>query len=240
MKQRPRAKIQEHKYTRIASKISDDSGDETELFVKKSTYQDIPTVEKVVEEGDTLQALSIRYHCPIAELKRLNNIHRENEIFAKNSIKVPARPFSVLIASVHTSGTSSPKEEPNGTGIDTDSLNLKLSRELLSIPKSGGSSVTNGTVQVNDIIFNSSVKPIDKSCDNSPITEVHLHEEVRLLPQSVPTDETIVTKLTCSGADAGISWIALIVIVVIVIVAFPLIYVLYIAEHPDEYYHSHI
>ncbi|KAK5647439.1 hypothetical protein RI129_002331 [Pyrocoelia pectoralis] len=218
MKQRQRAKIQENNYTRIPSKDSDDS-------------------EKVVEEGDTLQALSIRYHCPIAELKRLNNIHRENEIFAKNIIKVPARPFSFSLACVHTSGTSSPKEETDGAGIDTDILNLQLSRELLNIPKS---SVKNGTVVVNDIIFNSSVKPIDKNCDNSPITEVHLHEEVRLLPQSVPTDETILSKLTCSGADAGISWIALIVCVIILIVAFPLIYVLYIAEHPDQYYHSHV
>lgn len=240
MKQRQRAKIQENNYTRIPSKDSDDSGGETELLVKKSTYQDIPTVEKVMEEGDTLQALSIRYHCPIAELKRLNNIHRENEIFAKKSIKVPARPFSVALASVHTSGTSSPKEEPDGTEIDTNILNLKLSRELLNIPKSSCSSVKNGAVEVNDIIFNSSVKPVDKSCDNSPITEVHLHEEVRLLPQSVPMDETILTKLMCSGADAGISWIALIVCVIIVIVAFPLIYVLYIAEHPDQYYHSHV
>lgn len=55
------------------SKDSDDSGDETELFIKKS-HQDIPTVEKIVEEGDTLQALSIRYHCPVGYLFELHEL----------------------------------------------------------------------------------------------------------------------------------------------------------------------
>lgn len=228
----------EEGYTRLATKDSDDSGEETELFVKKPTFQDIPTVEKVVEEGDTLQALSIRYHCPIAELKRLNNIHRENEIFAKNTIKVPARPFSVALASVHTSGTSSPKDQPDVTGIDTDILNLKLSRELLNTPNQN--SDINGSVEVNSVIFNSNVKPINKVCDNSPLTEVHLHEEVRLLPPKESLNNTVLHRLSCDGADAGISWIALIICIVIVIVAVPLIYVLYIAEHPEQYYHSHI
>ncbi|KAB0802371.1 hypothetical protein PPYR_04557 [Photinus pyralis] len=235
---RQRAKMSEEGYTRLATKDSDDSSEETELSAKKPTFQEIPTVEKVVEDGDTLQALSIRYHCPIAELKRLNNIHRENEIFAKNTIKVPARPFSVALASVHTSGTSSPKEQSEVTGIDTDILSLKLSRELLNTPKQ--SSDINSSVEVNSVIFNSNVKPINKVCDNSPLTEVHLHEEVRLLPPKKSLNTTVLNRLSCDGADAGISWIALIICIVIVIVAAPLIYVLYIAEHPEQYYHSHI
>lgn len=57
--------LSEQGYARLPGKDSDDSADETELFIRKTTFQEIPTVEKVVEEGDTLQALSIRYHCPV-------------------------------------------------------------------------------------------------------------------------------------------------------------------------------
>ena len=90
-----------------------------------------PTVEKVIEEGDALQALSIRYHCPIAELKRLNNIHRENEIFAKKSIKVPARQFTAALVSIHTSGSNSPKDTSGKEIIDPEVIKLKLDHRKL-------------------------------------------------------------------------------------------------------------
>lgn len=48
-------------YTILSGKDSDGSGDETELQLKKSRFKEVPTVEKIVEEGDTLQALALRY-----------------------------------------------------------------------------------------------------------------------------------------------------------------------------------
>lgn len=48
-------------------KESDSSeGEETELFTRnKSPKRDVATVERVIEDGDTLQALAIRYHCTV-------------------------------------------------------------------------------------------------------------------------------------------------------------------------------
>lgn len=44
-----------------------ESGEETELFVRnKPKKKEIPTIEKVVEDGDTLQSLAIRYHCSVS------------------------------------------------------------------------------------------------------------------------------------------------------------------------------
>lgn len=50
-------------YQQLFSKDSDDSGEDTELFVRKK--YEIPHIEKAVEEGDSLQSLAIRYHCTV-------------------------------------------------------------------------------------------------------------------------------------------------------------------------------
>lgn len=58
---------------------SGESDEEMELFVKsKPKTNIIPTIEKVVEEGDTLQSLAIRYGCTVSEFTKLillTNLH---------------------------------------------------------------------------------------------------------------------------------------------------------------------
>ncbi|XP_072388585.1 lysM and putative peptidoglycan-binding domain-containing protein 3 [Diabrotica undecimpunctata] len=224
---------QEESYKLLKHKDSDSDEEETELFVRNKPQRiEFPTVEKVIEEGDTLQSLAIKYHCPIAELKRINNIHKENEIFAKRVIKVPHRPFTSALASVHISGNSSPDlpaVPPVGMLIDIDSVNLKLTESISSASKD----------EVNEIIFNSQIaqKPNDRL---SPDIENACDEEVSLLPQNTVIEtDSIMSRLSCSGADADISWKVLMGCTVILILALPLIYVFYIAEHPESYQHQH-
>ncbi|XP_017778274.1 PREDICTED: lysM and putative peptidoglycan-binding domain-containing protein 3 [Nicrophorus vespilloides] len=212
---RQKTRNNDYDYTKL-SKDSDD--EELELFVRKK-FQEVATVEKIIEEGDTLQSLSIRYHCPIAELKRLNNIHKENEIFARNSIKVPAK--LMLIAGVHSSGNTSPKHKQKPENpIDSNELIHTL---------------TPLESNLNTVIFNSNIAT-NKYCDN-PEEETNIDAEINLLP-TIP--ETVPQKkhwLACSDSD--ISWITLTLCIVILIFAVPLIYVLYIAEHPEEFHHKH-
>lgn len=65
-----RPKNYENNYKKVPLKDIDESEEETELFTYKSRFKEIPTVEKIVEDGDTLQAISIRYHCSVS----INNI----------------------------------------------------------------------------------------------------------------------------------------------------------------------
>lgn len=63
-----RRRRDEYEYRRIGGKYSDESDDdddEVELLPRK-VYKEPPTVEKVVEEGDTLQSLAIRYSCSVS------------------------------------------------------------------------------------------------------------------------------------------------------------------------------
>lgn len=151
----------------------------------------------------------------IEDLKRLNNIHKENEIFAKRTIKVPHHPISLALAGVH-SGHNSPNECSTSTKIDSEKLTNSLKE-----------------TEVNQIIFNSNIA--QKTEDNRVDFEDADDEEIQLLPQAAPV---IAPRLNCDGTDGDISLKALILCIVILIFVVPLIYVFYIAEHPDQYHHA--
>ncbi|XP_050305340.1 lysM and putative peptidoglycan-binding domain-containing protein 3 isoform X2 [Anthonomus grandis grandis] len=213
MKQR-----QGSKYYRRLDKRDKDSGDssegeETELFVKnKSPRREIPTVEKIVEENDTLQSLAIRYRCSIEELKRLNNIHKENEIFARRVVKVPHRPFLEALAPVHISGTCSPVNSNNPATaklIDIDVLDSKLTEHQQEENLS----------EVNQIIFNSNIA----------------HKESETSPPGIPQPDPIVSRLSCSGSDCDIPFPALIVFIICLIVAIPFILVFFAVEQHEHH-----
>ncbi|XP_063907999.1 lysM and putative peptidoglycan-binding domain-containing protein 3 [Zophobas morio] len=196
-----------------------DSEDENELStLRPSPKKERATVEKTVEEGDTLQSLAIRYCCTIEDLKRLNNIHKENEIFAKRTIKVPHHPISQALAGVHVSGRSSPSFASTSSQVDTDRLTSSLKE-----------------TEVNQIIFNSNLSQKGAAVEEEEDDDDD--EEVHLLPHSDMT-EPIASRLNCSGVDGDISLKALILCIVILIFAVPIVYVFYVAEHPEQYHHA--
>lgn len=57
-------------------------------------------VKRNIEDGDTLQSLSLRYGCPVAELKRVNNIIRDQEFYALTSVKIPVKKHSFLVEQI--------------------------------------------------------------------------------------------------------------------------------------------
>ena len=46
------------------------------------------------------------------------------------------------------------------------------------------------------------------------------------------------SEFSCSGSDCDISWICLLVFILALCFAIPLIYIIYIAEHPDQFHHK--
>lgn len=203
-----------HKIYNNYDKESDN--EETELFVRKSSpRKEIPSIEKDIEDGDTLQSIAIKYHCTIEDLKRLNNIHKENEIYARNKIKVPIHPISMAIAGVH---------DPCISNLRTELIDLS---DITPTIKSQDDTI------VNEIIFNSSIVQQTSETKDDIIDNIY-DEEVCLLPNEVIT-EPILTKLNCNGADGDIPLMGLLVFIVILIFAVPLIYVFYVAEHHHDH-----
>lgn len=134
------------------------------------------------------------------------------------------------IPGIHSGDVSPENKSSSKKYHHITSLNTALNKTLLNI------SSASQAAEFNEIIFNSSYV---KSNSDTAVNEI-CDEEISLLPQAIPIEEKSQTWYSCSGADADISWIGLIICVVILVFALPLIYVLYIAEHPEEYHQEHL
>lgn len=53
-------------------------------------------VQHQVINGDTIQSLSIKYACPISELKRVNHLIRDQDLFGLKHIKVPVKKYGII------------------------------------------------------------------------------------------------------------------------------------------------
>lgn len=95
-----------------------------------STHRFENTIEAKVETGDTLQAIALRFHCTVADIKRLNKIDKDNEIHARKVVKIPVTVYNVLLdnfPTVHKSGNNSPKLGQKSDGSDSRDSSSGLS-----------------------------------------------------------------------------------------------------------------
>ncbi|XP_022102994.1 lysM and putative peptidoglycan-binding domain-containing protein 3-like [Acanthaster planci] len=65
--------------------------------VKKKRKNVEPVIiERDIESGDTLQIFSLQFGCPVAELKRCNNLINDQDFFALRKIKIPIKQHGLL------------------------------------------------------------------------------------------------------------------------------------------------
>lgn len=67
-------------------------------------------LERELQQGDNLNKLALQYGCQVAEIKRLNNLMQEQDLFALKSIKIPIQRHSFLteFEDVHTTQDDTP------------------------------------------------------------------------------------------------------------------------------------
>ncbi|NWI84107.1 LYSM4 protein, partial [Dryoscopus gambensis] len=65
---------------------------------------DVVLLEREVTEGDNLNKLALQYGCKVADIKRVNNFIREQDLYALKSIKIPVRPYGLLTESAGAAG----------------------------------------------------------------------------------------------------------------------------------------
>ncbi|NWX25289.1 LYSM4 protein, partial [Notiomystis cincta] len=65
---------------------------------------DVVLLERELTREDNLNKLALQYGCKVADIKRVNNFIREQDLYALKSIKIPVRPHGLLTESGGSAG----------------------------------------------------------------------------------------------------------------------------------------
>nr|CAD7572537.1 unnamed protein product [Timema californicum] len=211
---------------------SDEEGEEE----MEEGPEDIPTTKDVLKAGH------------VAELKRVNKIHKENEVYALRVVKIPLRYYSLLserLATVHTAGngykenTESNEASTNtfssinqyerntetSKNISKDSSNLVIAQVVGSSKSYSGENVKRHSTD--ESVIANSLTLLDNGLEECPF-----------LPKEVLNHVTVTktsTFLSCNGADWGLSWLQLLICALAIGFLGPLLYVFYIAEDSKKH-----
>ncbi|XP_055690870.1 lysM and putative peptidoglycan-binding domain-containing protein 3 [Lutzomyia longipalpis] len=217
----------------------------TELPMRRVRSPQVPTIEAQVQENDTLQAIALRFNCQVSELKRLNKIERDNEIFARSVIRVPITPHTVLletIPGVHKSGTSSPtraKVVPENLG------GRDLDEKLIIASVSHSERAPTDSIQ--NIILNTKISSNDYRDDDLAFDPLGIEERDLGQPllsgeidDAIPQPRIIPIRhrmdMSCNGADCDISWVCLFIFILVLCFAIPIIYIIFKTEPEHEHH----
>jgi len=220
--------------------------------IKRSTSgRKIEVINVQVKPEDSLQALALRYRCTvsgkcdlstnkslsigkfflygwmkfqISELKRINKIDKENEIYARPYIKIPVQPFSILTETL---------PEDNQGDVVAQCQEESIMRKEAQLIDLDIANAEPSNKEINTIILNSVCEPLS-SYNSANLMELSHTEHDRLLSD---TERTKVMEpcepdmFKCSGDTWGLSWTQLLVVSLLLGFAGPIIYILYIAEY---------
>jgi len=89
-----------------------------------------PTIQCDIQPSDTLLSLSLKYNVPIAELKRVNNILTDQGFYALKRIKIPVKPYSLLLPDVH--GSERGQNNNNGWLVENNKASPTFSSNISS------------------------------------------------------------------------------------------------------------
>ncbi|KAH8277596.1 hypothetical protein KR018_001919, partial [Drosophila ironensis] len=211
------------------------------------------TLEVKVQEGDTLQALALRFHCSVADIKRLNKIDRENEIHAHRVIRIPVTVHNVLLGnnnvadalpSIHRSGNNSPlhnvEREPAPERNPLEDARQMLDERLLvasvnaSGPVEGAQPSTSRAAA--QFYEGSQGAPSDEANMEQPFDDNAPLLVDRHTPLVRPIPGPSLRAIDWSGSDCDLSWICLFIFILALCFVIPLVYVIYLAEHPHQHH----
>ncbi|XP_012258797.1 lysM and putative peptidoglycan-binding domain-containing protein 3 [Athalia rosae] len=218
---------------------AENSGDEESIPLRKISLSQAPprrveVIKIQLQPEDTLQALSLRYGSTISELKRINNIHKDNEIFAHRTFKVPVKPFSLLTETLNEAvnpngrtevGNLVEIEEQQSTSREEQIINL-IATPILQPPSKSDFNYT---------VLNSLYEPLTTSSCEAHDTLEEGESAQLLAAEETKQEHSVTDSFMCSGADWGLSWSQVVGCSLLLGFGGPLIYFfLYLADHSSK------
>ncbi|XP_066567955.1 lysM and putative peptidoglycan-binding domain-containing protein 3 [Amia ocellicauda] len=181
----------------------------------RDRMDDIVYLVRDIKEGDTLNAIALQYFCSVADIKRANNLLKEQDFFALRSIKIPVKKFSVL---TETHGPTALK--PGSLGAQRQST---PDAETLTDSSSSTESVGSFLQEVD--------KDIEQLVKSTDPSRGSLNEVVSSLASQRQLGEVdrrpAPRKDPYYGADWGMRWWMAVAIMLVVGIVTPVFYLLY-------------
>ena len=197
-------------------------------------------IEKRIEDGDTLQSLSLKYGVTVFQLKRANNMIADQEFYGLQIIKIPVLKHGIhsksaedLLVSFDDGANSSnstqdssilPKSKPRAKRLsslnsDQDMNNPDIKQFIQSLDQDLKDLKDSAQkVVINSVVTNSGDVPVTILAHNNG----NFH----------PFNSRIKPKM--DGADCGLTFWHVLLLVIIVCILIPIIYIYMIEEKQLE------
>ncbi|XP_059190290.1 lysM and putative peptidoglycan-binding domain-containing protein 4 [Centropristis striata] len=167
--------------------------------------RNIQLLEREVLDGDNLNKLALQYGCKVADIKRVNNLMQEQDLFALKSIKIPIQKHSFL-TETYSDLTDPQKEMPPSSETPEKPLDRARAQPHLQ--------------EVTDFLM-------EVDHDIEKLIQTTNDQDEDLLDNSDRRFGFRGNRLTSHGADWGIQWWNAVVAMLLIGIVLPLFYVIY-------------
>ncbi|CAJ1056828.1 lysM and putative peptidoglycan-binding domain-containing protein 4 [Xyrichtys novacula] len=190
---------------------------ETKPLVFRELGQDrlknVQLLEREVLDGDSLNKLALQYGCKVADIKRVNNLMQEQDLFALKSIKIPVQKHSLL--------TETPLDpsEPLEETPHSSTTGVKPQDRSRAVPH---------LQEVTDFLME-----VDQDIEKLIQTTDDKDEDILDNSEHRRRFGSKGQRLTGHGADWGIHWWNAVVAMLLIGIVLPLFYVIYFKTKND-------
>ncbi|KAG6938723.1 LysM domain containing 4 [Chelydra serpentina] len=173
---------------------------------------DLVLLERELTEGDNLNKLALQYGCKVADIKRVNNFIREQDLYALKSIKIPVKAHGVL---TETSKELKPLQNaPSQAGMT-----------LIELPEPDDGAT--GSSYTESRYLTDYFKGIDQTIEDVVQSKVHFNGDYCIEAPNCPPSGSVGQKEPTNGADCGIQWWNAVFIMLLVGIVLPVFYIVY-------------
>lgn len=164
-------------------------------------------LERDISHEDNLSKLALQYGCKVADIKRVNNLFQEQDMYALKSIKIPVRKHGLLTEAI--SELRTPQQRPSHDAAPSNSAMASVS----------------GRPQVQE--YTNYLKEVDNDIERL-IQNTDNVEEVFSASSRVSRGWGWRSqRLRSNGADWGIQWWNAVIAMLLIGIVLPIFYVVY-------------
>ncbi|XP_052387076.1 lysM and putative peptidoglycan-binding domain-containing protein 4 isoform X2 [Carassius gibelio] len=174
---------------------------------ERERAEEILLLERDISHEDNLNKLSLQYGCKVADIKRVNNLFQEQDMYALKSIRIPVKKHGLLTKAI--SELKNPQQRTCNDIASSNSAEANIS----------------GTPQVQE--YTNYLKEVDSDIERL-IQSTVPSEEVLSSGSWISRQRGWRSRYLGSyGADWGIQWWNAVIAMLLIGIVLPIFYVVY-------------